>query len=104
MKCGQGKPYKSYQMGGLVTKGPARAASAADPDEGVYTAKMGKPPYDPDNESAPVEKPGQRKLAKIERPAPVAKPDYTGPYMRADRTPTGKIPGAGPYKAPPAKK
>jgi len=28
MKCGQGKPFKSYQTGGLVTKGPAKAASA----------------------------------------------------------------------------
>lgn len=52
MKCGQGKPYKSYQMGGLVTKGPARAASAAReasaPEPGIYTKERGEPPMDID--------------------------------------------------------
>lgn len=49
MKCGQGKPFKSYQMGGLVTKGPAKAASAASaPERGIYTKEMGEPPMEPD--------------------------------------------------------
>ena len=52
MKCGQGKPFKSYQMGGLVTKGPAKSASAPSaasaPERGVYTKEMGPPPQDVD--------------------------------------------------------
>jgi hypothetical protein len=66
MKCGQGKPFKSYQMGGLVTKGPAKAASAARaasaPDEGVYTAEKGEPPTNPDMISALP--PAQRRAAE----------------------------------------
>jgi hypothetical protein len=30
MKCGQGKPFKSYQMGGLVTKGPEKVPQDID--------------------------------------------------------------------------
>lgn len=52
MKCGQGKPFKSYQQGGLVTKGPAKAASAARaasaPEPGIYTKERGEPPMDID--------------------------------------------------------
>lgn len=112
MKCGQGKPFKSYQMGGLVTKGPAKSKSTSlylqpedtskpgwtptdatgadrstystkpmpgrnvyvggstpaarggrgDPDAGVYTAKMGKPPMDVDMMTSL--KPAQRKAAE----------------------------------------
>lgn len=71
MKCGQGKPYKSYQMGGLVTKGPAKAASAADPDAGVYTAKMGKPPMEPDTVTSLT--PAQRRAAEARMKAEDAK-------------------------------
>lgn len=66
MKCGQGKPFKSYQMGGLVTKGPAKAASAARaasaPERGIYTKEMGEPPMDVDMMTSL--KPAQRKAAE----------------------------------------
>ncbi len=72
MKCGQGKPFKSYQMGGLVTKGPAKAASAAD--RGVYTKEMGPPPQDVDMISSlkGKERADAEKRMGVKPPAPRA--------------------------------
>ena len=75
MKCGQGKPFKSYQMGGLVTKGPARAASAASaasaPEPGIYTKERGEPPMEPDTITSLT--PAQRRAAEARMKAEDAK-------------------------------
>ena len=75
MKCGQGKPYKSYQMGGLVTKGPAKAASApraaSAPEPGIYTKERGEPPMDIDMGSSLP--PAQRRAMEARMKAEQAK-------------------------------
>lgn len=82
MQCGQGKPFKSYKMGGMVTKQssipsyqkggmvkrPEPAASAAS---GVYTKEMGEPPMDVDMMTSL--KPAQRKAAEARMKAEQAK-------------------------------
>jgi hypothetical protein len=73
MKCGQGKPFtvtssnskmggaaiKSYEKGGIVVK----VVEESDDDSNeVYTAKMGKPPKNPDMMTSLT--PAQRKTAE----------------------------------------
>lgn len=79
MQCGQGKPFKSYKMGGMVTKQSSipsyqKGGMVKRPEpaaSGVYTKEMGAPPQDVDMVSAL--KPAQRKAAEARMKAEQAK-------------------------------
>ena len=78
MQCGQGKPFKSYKLGGTVTKQSSIPSyekggmvKRPEPTGGVYTKEMGEPPMEPDMMTSL--KPAQRRAAEARMKAEQAK-------------------------------
>jgi len=82
MKCGQGKPFKSYQTGGLVTKGPEKVPQDID----MISSLKGKERADAEKRMG-VTPPA--KAASM--PSGVGKPPQVSPRVPSGARYTGEV-------------